>query len=165
MDIGDHASPLLENESVSSSFPAWPVPGPRQPARVTPLRILIYAIGSAGDVHPFVGIGRGLQARGHEVFVITSGHFENLITIAGLGFRMLGTADDFKRAQEDMDLWHPFKGFPTIVKRAMNPSYQPILTHARELHLRSTWRRRCSPAVTASRSCMGCRSAKGHPVS
>ncbi len=111
------------------------MPGPRQPERVKPLRILIFAIGSSGDVHPFVGIGRALLARGHEVFVITSGHFENLVTSAGLGFRMLGTAEDFRQAQEDMDLWHPLKGFPTIVKRAMNPSYGPILTHARELHL------------------------------
>ncbi len=102
---------------------------------MTPLRILIHAIGSAGDVHPFVGIGRALQARGHEVFVITSGHFEHLVTSAGLGFRMLGTAEDFKQAQEDKDLWHPRKGFPTIVRRAMNPSYEPILTHARELQL------------------------------
>ena len=31
------------------------------------MRFILTPVGSAGDVHPFVGIGRALKARGHEV--------------------------------------------------------------------------------------------------
>lgn len=99
------------------------------------MRILIYAMGSAGDVHPFAGIGRALQARGHEVFVITSPYFEDVVRRAGLGFRPMGSTADFERVQADPDLWHPIKGLPSIIRNAVNPSYETILEHARELHL------------------------------
>ena len=98
------------------------------------MRILIYAMGSAGDVHPFAGVGRALQARGHEVFVMTSAFFEDVIRRAGLGFRPLGTVADFERVQGDPHLWHPTKALPSVVRNAVNPSYEMILKHARELH-------------------------------
>lgn len=98
------------------------------------MRILIYPMGSAGDVHPFIGVGKALQARGHEVFIITSGFFEELVRKAGLEFRAIGTKEDFERVQDDPDLWHPKKAFATLVKKALNVSYGPILEHARDLH-------------------------------
>jgi rhamnosyltransferase subunit B len=98
------------------------------------MRILIYAMGSAGDVHPFVGVGRALQSRGHEVFIITSAYFEDLVRRAGLGFRALGSVEDFERVQSDPHLWHPRKAFPSIIRNAVNPSYEMILEIARELH-------------------------------
>ena len=99
-----------------------------------PLRVLIYPMGSAGDVHPFIGVGKALQARGHEVFIITSGFFEELVVKAGLEFRGVGTKEDFERVQDDPNLWHPKKAFETLVKKALNHSYGPILEHARELN-------------------------------
>jgi len=98
------------------------------------MRILIYPMGSAGDVHPFIGVGKQLQARGHEVFIITSGFFEELTRKAGLEFRPVGTKEDFERVQEDPNLWHPKRAFETLVKKALNHSYGPIVDHARELH-------------------------------
>jgi rhamnosyltransferase subunit B len=99
------------------------------------MRILIYAMGSAGDVHPFAGIGRALQSRGHEVFVITSPYFEDVVRRAGLEFRPMGSIADFERVQADPHLWHPTKALPSIIRNAVDPSYEPILEHARELHL------------------------------
>ncbi|MEO7100302.1 MAG: nucleotide disphospho-sugar-binding domain-containing protein [Luteolibacter sp.] len=99
------------------------------------MRVIIYTIGSAGDVHPFVRLGLAMQARGHEVFVITSGFFKGLIDRAGLGFRELGSAERFQAVQDDPDLWHPVKALPTVVKHAVNPSYEPILEYARELNV------------------------------
>lgn len=98
------------------------------------MRILIYAMGSAGDVHPFTGVGKALQARGHEVIVATSAFFEDVVTRAGLGFRAMGTVADFERVQGDPHLWHPTKALPSIIRNAVNPSYAPILEVARELH-------------------------------
>lgn len=99
------------------------------------MRILIYAMGSAGDVHPFVGVGKALQARGHEVIVATSAFFESVVTRAGLGFRAMGTVEDFERIQGNPHLWHPTKALPSIIRHAVNPSYEPILEVARELNL------------------------------
>ena len=31
------------------------------------MRVLLIPVGSHGDVHPFVGLGHALRARGHQV--------------------------------------------------------------------------------------------------
>jgi UDP:flavonoid glycosyltransferase YjiC (YdhE family) len=99
------------------------------------LRVLIIAIGSAGDVHPFLGIGAALKARGHEVIISTSPFFEEVVRNAGLHFRALGTLKQYELLQSDADLWHPRKGSLVVLKKATTPSYQPILNIARELNL------------------------------
>jgi rhamnosyltransferase subunit B len=43
-------------------------------------------LGSAGDVHPFIGVGLALKARGHDVRIGTNPHFKARIRAAGLGF-------------------------------------------------------------------------------
>ena len=48
------------------------------------MKVLLVPIGSAGDVHPFVGLGLALRRRGHDVTVITSGYFEALLRRVGL---------------------------------------------------------------------------------
>lgn len=72
--------------------------------------VLLIAIGSHGDVHPFVGIGRGLAARGHRVTILTNAHFEHMITRAGLRFAQLGDDATFRRMLKDELMWHPQKG-------------------------------------------------------
>lgn len=96
------------------------------------MRILIFAIGSAGDVHPFVGLGRALQRRGHEVVIACNGHFEETVTAAGHEFRAHGSAADFARVVKNPDIWHPLRAFPAIVKSAAEPGYPLILELCRE---------------------------------
>jgi sterol 3beta-glucosyltransferase len=50
------------------------------------MRITIIALGSRGDVQPFVPLGRALQDAGHRVRVATFGAFAGLISGAGLDF-------------------------------------------------------------------------------
>jgi rhamnosyltransferase subunit B len=99
------------------------------------MRVLIFTIGSAGDVHPFVRLGMALRERGHEVFLATSGFFEDLVIKSGLQFRELGSAERFRDVQDNPNLWHPHKALPTVIKHAANPSYPTILEIARDLHL------------------------------
>ena len=80
-------------------------------------RYLLVGIGSAGDVHPFVGIGRELAARGRRVTIVTSGHFESLVRRAGLEFAELFSANEYRTMIEDPRLWHPLRG-PRMVLRA-----------------------------------------------
>jgi rhamnosyltransferase subunit B len=69
------------------------------------LRVIIHAIGSAGDVHPFLGIGTALQARGHEVFMATNPAYEQAVLSSGLKFRPLGTLENFHQTKDDPESW------------------------------------------------------------
>src|SRR5690348_4845856 len=72
--------------------------------------ILLVPLGSHGDVHPFVGIGLGLRARGHRVRIIANPYFESLIKGVGLNLIPLGTADEYRRLNHHPDLWHRTRG-------------------------------------------------------
>jgi UDP:flavonoid glycosyltransferase YjiC (YdhE family) len=50
------------------------------------MNVTIIALGSRGDVQPYVALGRGLKDAGHAVKVLASPDFQSLITGAGLGF-------------------------------------------------------------------------------
>lgn len=50
------------------------------------MRIVIIALGSRGDVQPYVALGRGLHAAGHEVRLMTHDAFETIVTAHGLQF-------------------------------------------------------------------------------
>lgn len=77
---------------------------------------LLCTIGSHGDVHPFVGIGRALVARGHSVTVAVNGAFESLVRRAGLGFVPLGTEEEFRKIQQNPELWHAMRGPQTVLQ-------------------------------------------------
>jgi len=72
-------------------------------------------VGSAGDVHPFVGIGRALRARGHDVVIVTAAPFERMVTAAGLGFRETVSAEIFDRVSRHPDLWNSFRGLKLVL--------------------------------------------------
>ena len=86
------------------------------------MRLLLVALGSSGDVHPFVGIGLALQERGHRVTVLTNGRFEPLMRRAGLDFHAVGFAEDYERATQDPDLWDPLKGLGVVWRRVCEPA-------------------------------------------
>src|SRR5688572_13529405 len=94
------------------------------------LNFLLVPIGSHGDVHPFVGLGLALRARGHCVTVVTNPHFEPLVRRVGLGFAPVGTAEEYRTLAADPDLWHPTKAFGVMARgvlAAMGPTYGAIV--------------------------------------
>ncbi len=50
------------------------------------MKIAIVALGSRGDVQPYVALGAGLKAAGHTVKLVTHENFETLVTSHGLMF-------------------------------------------------------------------------------
>ena len=78
------------------------------------MRILMIPVGSAGDVHPHVGIGLALQRRGHDVSVLTSAYFEPLLSRVGLPLIPVGTVDDYLRPLKRPDLWRPHRALGVI---------------------------------------------------
>ena len=79
------------------------------------MKFLMSALGSAGDVHPFIAIGIVLRTRGHDVRILASPPFEERIRRAGLAFAPLGTADDYERVLQRPELWQPRGGARLIL--------------------------------------------------
>jgi rhamnosyltransferase subunit B len=93
--------------------------------------ILLMPVGSHGDVHPYIPLGQALQARGHDVTLITSVHFEPLARKAGVPFVGLGTEADYHAALDHPDLWTPARGFRVVAEWGllpwMRPTYQLVV--------------------------------------
>ncbi|MFM0739478.1 glycosyltransferase [Paraburkholderia xenovorans] len=77
-------------------------------------RVIITAIGSAGDVHPLLGIGAALAARGHEIVFCTHAPFAEAATRRGFRFVPIGTAAEYAQALANPALWHPRTSFRTL---------------------------------------------------
>lgn len=84
------------------------------------MKVVLTAIGTTGDVLPFIGLGRALVARGHEVTLITHGHFAVQSLRAGLRFVPLGTERQYLDALvRDPLIWDANQGYPQVVRCAM----------------------------------------------
>jgi sterol 3beta-glucosyltransferase len=57
------------------------------------MRVTILAIGSRGDVQPFIALGLALQAHGHDIHLATHPRFAGLIEDRGLGFAPIAEGD------------------------------------------------------------------------
>jgi UDP:flavonoid glycosyltransferase YjiC (YdhE family) len=79
------------------------------------MRALLIPLGSHGDVHPFVGLGKALAARGHDVTLITNPLFADLAARVGLDFAPVGDEAGMRHAIDNPDLWHPTRGFRLVM--------------------------------------------------
>ncbi len=82
------------------------------------MRVLLSGVGSAGDVLPFIGLGRELARRGHEPILLAAEPFETAAEAAGVGFVSCWPAADYDAATHDPDLWHPRRGLRLTLGRA-----------------------------------------------
>ncbi|MBK8989138.1 MAG: glycosyltransferase [Chloroflexi bacterium] len=99
---------------------------------------LLPTIGSAGDVHPVISLGRGLQARGHQVTITTSAYFEPLIRQMGLEFIPLGTAEAYQQAAANPLLWHPTKAFEFTALQFLLPATRTLYAILQAMDPRKT---------------------------
>lgn len=76
---------------------------------------LLFGVGSAGDVFPFIALGKGLRGRGWEVTLCANPTFEDSVRRAGLEFEPLGTREHYDRITRDPNLWHPMRGTRTVL--------------------------------------------------
>lgn len=77
-------------------------------------------MGSAGDVHPSIAVGKALRARGHSVLFVVNSYFENAVRGAGLGFLSGGTVEEYLRTTQDPNLWKFGKGFRVLFEMMLN---------------------------------------------
>lgn len=88
--------------------------------------ILLLPFGSAGDVFPFIWLGRQLMARGHRVRMITACLFEDNARKAGLEFISLGERDEFETMIRDPLIWRLGHGTKVVFEFAAK-SVEPYL--------------------------------------
>lgn len=72
-------SPVTEKTPQDDSVSGFPI-----------LNIVMQAVGSQGDVQPFIAIGKALQERGHRVRLATHGVFRSLVESNGIEFFDIG---------------------------------------------------------------------------
>ncbi|MFI5386511.1 MAG: glycosyltransferase [Fimbriimonadales bacterium] len=103
-------------------------------------RILLTAVGSLGDLHPYIAIALGLRERGHEALIATSNCYRQKIEALGLGFRTLrpdsNWVDDRNAMRRIMDLrWGTMRVLRDVLLPVLRESYQDILAAAEGVDL------------------------------
>lgn len=91
------------------------------------VNVLLFALGSYGDVHPFIGIGLRLRERGHRVTIATNEYFKPLVHHAGFEFIQIGAAHEYVTLAKDRDLWHPARSARAVfggTARYLRPMYE-----------------------------------------
>ncbi|MHC4955275.1 MAG: glycosyltransferase [Planctomycetota bacterium] len=89
---------------------------------MTTKRFVISAFGSAGDVHPFLAIGKALRARGHEVAVYASAPFADRVRAADIEFVETESEDRYEELIRNPLLWNPTKAFGFLMREAVIPA-------------------------------------------
>ncbi len=71
------------------------------------MRFAIAALGTRGDIVPYVVLGRGLRAAGHDVVISTTTSYGRLVDDAGLRFHALpgDPVDVFRAGRIDVSPW------------------------------------------------------------
>ena len=99
------------------------------------MHILIIAIGSAGDVHPFLGLGRSFKERGHRVSFCANPVFQPLVERCGLRFLPVGTAEEYNAAMGNPALWNPRTSLPTlwqVITSTLRPLFETLVAESDE---------------------------------
>ena len=76
--------------------------------------VLVVALGTAGDLYPFLRIARDLLARGHRVTMLGVQVHEDAAASVGVPFHSLGTAAQYRATLDHPDVWHPRRGFGVL---------------------------------------------------
>jgi rhamnosyltransferase subunit B len=76
--------------------------------------VLVVAVGTAGDLYPFLRIARELLARGHRVTVLGVAAHAAIAAGAGVPFHPMGTEAQYRATLDHPDVWHPRKGFQVL---------------------------------------------------
>jgi rhamnosyltransferase subunit B len=87
------------------------------------MKIMVVAIGTAGDVLPFIGLGRALGRRQHQVHFLSLHHYRKFAEASGLVFHEI---PDVNGATGHPDFYHPTLSMRLIARHALLPSIRPV---------------------------------------
>ncbi|MDE1166660.1 MAG: glycosyltransferase [Pseudomonas sp.] len=95
------------------------------------MRIILIAIGSAGDVFPFIGLGRALRQGGHRVTLCSMPAFREAIEQQGLEFVPVCDAQTYESTMSDPRLWAPKTSFAVLwqaIASMLEPVYDYVVS-------------------------------------
>lgn len=98
------------------------------------MKIVLASLGTAGDVHPFLAIGRDLREHGHEVELLSNPAFAPLAAAAGIGFHPVGKQSDFRATFDHHYIWHPINGFGVMWRYLARPAMADVYARIEVLH-------------------------------
>ncbi|MCA9882105.1 MAG: glycosyltransferase family 1 protein [Anaerolineae bacterium] len=102
------------------------------------MNILIVTLGSRGDVQPFLALGCGLQAVGHNVTVATSSSFESFITELGLKYGYMDNGlIDLMETSEGRDAMENTNSVIGWIKTTKNLASEGMRIN--KLHMKEAW--------------------------
>jgi UDP:flavonoid glycosyltransferase YjiC (YdhE family) len=95
---------------------------------------ILTPFGSAGDVNPFLWIGRLLLERGHDVTLIAPVLFAQAARNARVPFVPVGTLESYERTMRNPKLWHPWHGMQITLRFAggLTGDYYDAIAATRE---------------------------------
>lgn len=99
------------------------------------MRILIVAIGTYGDVLPFIGLASELDRRGHEVTLACAETFMPAARRAGVEVEPLTSAAEYSALFEHPQFWRPFLGARRLFKNLhtfLKSTHDFVVRHHRE---------------------------------
>lgn len=103
------------------------------------MKVLLCSLGSHGDVHPYLAMGRELLQRGHAVTFATSSHYRELIERHGIAFAPIRPEAPLHDRAAMTRIMDARRGPETVIKRYMMPAlrdtYQDLLKPAAEADL------------------------------
>lgn len=97
------------------------------------MQYIITALGTAGDVFPFIGLAQQLMSRGHDTVLLTAEPFLNVAQNQGVNAVAVLNQAEYDATLRDTGLWQAGRGFVSAVRGfalpAMLRSYQYIEQH------------------------------------
>ncbi|HSI49981.1 MAG TPA: nucleotide disphospho-sugar-binding domain-containing protein [Ideonella sp.] len=84
-------------------------------------------LGSAGDLHPYLAIGRTLAERGHEVHLLSQAPYEPAARAAGLQFTAVVDERTHNKTLNHPRLWQPIAGFGVLWRHLCVPAIGPTV--------------------------------------
>jgi rhamnosyltransferase subunit B len=91
------------------------------------MRVVLASLGTAGDIHPFLAIGRHLVAHGHRAELISNPVFAPLAARAGIDFTPVGDPAHFHATCTHPSVWHPLNGFGVMWRYLARPAIPAAL--------------------------------------
>jgi rhamnosyltransferase subunit B len=97
-------------------------------------RVVLTTFGSSGDINPFVALGLGLRARGHEVVFAIEDGFRGLVEQAGFPVAHLAGDAMAVMNEQSLDLLrdsNPFRSVRSLVQNYIVPTTRPRIEDLR----------------------------------
>ena len=96
------------------------------------LNIIIYAMGTGGDIDPMVGCGLELKRRGYAITFLSNDYFKLRIVAAGLEFVSVGTLEQYHKGNS-AEAWEP-RNHTDNFEYYHAPAFEPAFEHVKTLH-------------------------------